>query len=267
MAGEAKTNAFVLSTATVMIGPMDDVFELTPADNSLGLVKNFQMSAEPTYTELTQGIRNSIVYSVLTSNPVKASMEVYEFNAKNLAYGLGLDGSTLAAQTPYTLKTAISSGGTSVVANTASSPGFSTGDWIVLQEDGTDKVHVGKLASAGTFSTDQTTFTLTAGTAIPTTMTFAATKTLVMRVHRVNVGSLDAQPFFSAKIVGILPQDNRPITILVPKLRITRGFTMAFTSDNFGNLPFEFTPYDLVASDTLYSEFAGKGQAAIFTGF
>ena len=264
MAGEAKTNAFLLSSATVMIGAMDKVFELDPATHSLGLVKNFQVSAEPAYTELTQGVRNQIVYSVLTGNPVRAQMEVYEFGAKNLSYGLGLDGSSLTAKTPLTLKTAITNGGTAVVANAASDPGYSTGDLVMIQYN--DKVHVGKLASAGTFSTDQVTLTLTAGTAMPTGMTFPV-GCLVSKANVVSVGKQTAQPFFSDKVVGILPQDNTPICILFPKLRITRGFTLNFSTDNFGNLPFEFTPYEMVAADALYSDFSADVYAKLLTIF
>lgn len=264
MAGEAKTNAFLLSSATVMIGPMDKVFELDPATHSLGLVKNFQVSAEPAYTELTQGVRNQIVYSVLTGNPVRAQMEVYEFGAKNLSYGLGLDGSGLTAITPLTLKTAITTGGPTVVANAASNPNYVTGDLIMVQE--VDKVHVGKLANNGVFSTDQVTLTFTAGTAMPSGMTFGV-GARVTKANVVSVGKQVAQPFFSAKVVGILPEDNIPVVLLFPKLRITRGFTMSFSTDNFGNLPFEFTPYEMVASDTLYNDFKTDGYAKLLTVF
>jgi hypothetical protein len=99
MAGEAKTNNFMLGTATVMLGPMDDVFDLTPANHSIGLVKNFQLQSQPTFADLTQGIKNTQVYSVHTGNDVRASMEVYEFTAQNLSYALGLAATGIAEQT------------------------------------------------------------------------------------------------------------------------------------------------------------------------
>lgn len=61
MAGEAKSTSFVLGTATVMIGPRADVFELTPEEHSIGLVKNFTLSGDPSYLDLTHGVRNTIV--------------------------------------------------------------------------------------------------------------------------------------------------------------------------------------------------------------
>ena len=41
MAGEAKTDSFMLGAATVMIGAMADLYDLNPTDHSIGLVKNF----------------------------------------------------------------------------------------------------------------------------------------------------------------------------------------------------------------------------------
>lgn len=255
MAGEAKTSEFLLGSATVMIGPAADLFKLDPATHSIGLVKNFQVSSEPGYTELTQGVQNTLVYSVLTSNPVRASMEVYEYTSKNLSYGLGLDGSTLAAITPLTLKTAISNGGTAIVANAAVDPDYNAGDWVMVQAVGGDKVHVGQLASDGTFSTDQVTLALTAGTAMPTGYV-QSVGAVVSKLNVTPVGKRSAQPFFSAKVVGLLPEGNKPVVLLFPKLRISRGFSLNFSSENFGNMPFEFALYDLVSTDTHYALFS-----------
>lgn len=270
MAGEAKTNAFMLSSATVMIGPQADLFDLNPTEHSIGLVKNFQMTAEPTYTELTQGVQNTIVYSVLTNNPVKCSMEVYEYTSKNLMYGLGLDGSAVVAGTRYQLKTAISSGGTAVVMKAATdvSGSFLAADWIMLQNQSQDGVHIGQLASNSTWDdpTDALSLTLTAGTTIDTDLDFAVDD-LVMKVTRIDVGSKLAQPYLAAKIVSVMPDQNTPVTILIPKLRVTRGFTLNFSSEQFSNLPFEFTPYEVVSTDPNYSLFANRGVASIFSGY
>ena len=91
-AGTARSEAFNLGAATVMIGPKDQVFDFTPEKNSIGLVKNFTFSSSDTYLDLTQGIRNTVVYSVKTGSELTCSMEVYEYTAKNLKYSLGLEG-------------------------------------------------------------------------------------------------------------------------------------------------------------------------------
>lgn len=267
MAGEARTSSFLLASATVMIGPTTELFNLNPTEHSIGLCKNFSISAEPTYTELTQGVQNTIVYSTLTGNPIKASMEVYEYNSRTLSYALGLEAPTTSDYTPLSLKTALTSGGTSVVANAAVDPVIATGDWIIIQRGNAgDLVHVGQAASDGVFATDQVTITLTAGTAIDTDNDFSVGDR-VTKVNRIDVGSKQAQPYFAAKVVCPLPEGGQPIILLLPKIRITKGFNVGSSTDNFGNMPYEMTPYDLVATDTFYSLFQGKGSVALFSDF
>lgn len=262
MPGEARTSKFLLSTATVMIGPQADLFKLNPDTHSIGLVKNVQASSEPRFIDLTQGIKNTKVYNVMTGNDVRVGMEVYEFTPKNLAYGLGL---SITEQTAVelTLKTAISAGGTAVSANAASDPGLVAGDWLIIQEGQGDQVHVGQLASNATFATATATITLTADTAIPTGVNFTV-GARIFRVPRINVGDKTSMPFFSAKIVGTLPEGNKPVAILIPKVRIVRGFNLAFNSESFSNMPFEMEPFELVSTDALYSLFKDKGTAALF---
>ena len=74
MAGLAKTDAFMLGDATVMIGAMADLLTLNTVEHSIGLVKEFMVKSEPGYTELTQGVKNTVVASVMTSNKVSATM-------------------------------------------------------------------------------------------------------------------------------------------------------------------------------------------------
>lgn len=267
MAGEALTNAFVLSTATVMIGTQADVFDLTPADNSIGLVKNFTVTAEPSYNDLTQGVKNNIVYSVLTDNPVRASMEVYEFTSKNMSYGLGLDGAGLTAQNTLLLNATASAAATTCDAESATdvSGDYATGDWISIQSVANpDLTHLAVLSGVPTYVSTTLTFNFTAWAIGANTNFIVGDK--VSKVERVNVGSKLEQPFLGAKVVGILPEANKPITLIIPKLRITRGFSLAFTSDNYGNLPFEFTPFELVAADPFYTEFLNLGVMGVFSG-
>lgn len=240
MAGEAQSTSFVLGTATVMIGPRANVFELTPDDHSIGLVKNFTLTAEPGYLDLTQGVRNTIVYSVMTSFPVRATMEVYEFTSKNLMYGMGLDG------TSFEPTSAATTGG----AAPTTFPATPADKWWIVQENllGRDLVFAGK-----------------SGAAIPATMGFTAAAR-IRQMNMVPVGKKDEQPFLGAKVVGILPENNEPITVILPKVRIQKGFTLAFTTDNYSNMPFEMTPFDLTASDPHYSTFRDIGVAMMLTG-
>lgn len=252
MAGEAKTSAFMLGTATVMIGAQSELFSLAPDTHAIGLVKNFTMTAEPGYTDLTQGVKNQIVYSVMTSNTVRAQMEVYEYTSKNIAYALGLNGGALAAATAVTtLSSGIAALATTAVVTSAA--GLAVGDYIQIQEGTDDKTFFRKITAI-------VTNTLTLNAAIPVAI---ANGSAVRKVNAVDIGSKTDQPFLSAKIVGSLA-DGTEIGILIPKIRITNGFTLGFVTDNYGNLPFEFTVYDLVATDPNYADFSGV-QARLFT--
>lgn len=252
MAGEAKTNAFMLGTATVMLGAQNDVWDLNPDEHSIGLVKNFRITGEPGFTDLTQGVKNKIVYSVMTQNTIRASMEAYEYTSKNLAYAIGLEGSGFAAQTAETTLTA-----TAAVDDTnitvGDETGFAVDDWIMIQDGTEDKVYVRKVSATAAGSL---TFTQGLGAALPIGAT-------VRKANMVGIGSTEDQPFLAAKIVGTLA-DGTEIAVICPKIRITNGFSLGFTTENFDNLPLEFSFYDLTAADTHYSDFPNV-QARLFT--
>lgn len=259
MAGEAKSSKFMLGTATVMIGAQADLFNLNPEEHSIGLVKNFSISGQPSYTELTQGVKNSVVYSVMTGNPVTATMEVYEHTSKTLSYSLGLDGSSLSGET---VKTTLNADVPENVAGSSTLPvasitGFAAGDWVqALAPGSTDKLLVAKVLSA-----DVEAKTLTIADEQKFSYGLPA-GTVVTKVNVVGIGSKAEQPYLSAKIVGNLA-DGMPVALLIPKLRITGGFTLAFKTDSFGNLPYKFQPYDLTQADPFYDTFLPFGQAML----
>lgn len=251
MAGLAKTDKFMLSTASVMIGAQEDLHDLNPTDHGLGLVKNFTFTSEPTYTDLMQGVKGSVVFSTMTANPVRASMEVYEYTARNIAYANGLDGSAI---NPMSVNSTLSAAvvALDVVLNVTSATGFLAGDVILIDKNGDDDFVIRRIVSIATnvITVDQPL------PAIPTGRK-------VSKVNAIDIGSKDDQPFLSAKVAGKLA-NGTPTVILIPKMRITRGFTAAFSSDNYGNLPFEMTLYDLVATDPNFALFGGA-QAQYIT--
>lgn len=258
MPGTAKTSNFLLSTATVMIGPLADLHNLNPAAHSVGLAKNFQMAFDPTYTELTQGITNNVVMSVRTSEAIRASFEVYEYTLRNIGYAAGLDASgvTFNQSTGVFLTTTVANAaGTTVTVGSDVSAQFPVGTYFFLQAGTDDQVHIAKV-SAVAFATGVTTITF-AGFAIPTGVTFPVGSRVGV-VKKIEVGSgVLFQPELAAKVVGILPKNNEPFTILLPKVKVTRGLNVAFDSANFTNLPFELTPYSQTTSDPFYSEYGG----------
>lgn len=261
MAGNAKTSKFLLTTATVMVGPMDDLYSLNTVDHSIGLVKNVQIQADPQFIELTQGIRNQVVMSVRNADGLKISAEVYEFTPANLAYAAGLDGGELSvAQTLYELQSVAEGEDTEVVLTGDVGAAWGVGKYGFVQKGLSDYVHIFK-SNGATVSTD-TTVALATGFDIPANLEFPAGSRVGL-VDRLDFGGQEAQENFALKIVGLLPEDKTPFTIMVPKVKITRGLSLAFASDNFTNMPFEFTPYGLVAEDTMYSEF-GDAVMSLF---
>jgi hypothetical protein len=254
MAGEALTNKFMLGSATVMIGPQADLMDLNPADHSLGLVKNFSVSGQPQFTDLRQGVKNQLVASVLTENTVRASMEVYEYTGRNLGYALTLDGADYPAPTVTSLVDTATTGSGAVVDVTAGDgANFTAGDYILL-DGGADLVAVRKIASIATDA-------LTVDIDINSVFLAGAA---VSVVNSLDVGSVAEPDYFSMQVVG-RAANNDPIVLLLPKVRITGGFTLAFGTDNFGNLPFEVTLFDKVSTDPLYADWADR-QAALIRG-
>lgn len=254
MAGEAKTNAFMLGTATVMLGDREDLFDFTPANHSIGLVKNFNLTVDQSYTDLGQGLTNQTVFSVKTGSKIMATMEAYEYTGKNLTYALGMEGfnagdaitassSIIGTPTPTTTGFTMS----------AALVGLAVGDYIKIQTGNNDQVLVRKVA----------TITGAALTFVDPLPAIPAEGATVAKMNVIPLGSSTAceDTFVAAKIVGTLA-DCSEVVLLLPKVKVTKGFNMAFNSNDFQNLPLELTVYDLLADDDHYAIFAEFGNAS-----
>lgn len=256
--GLAKTDNFLLNTASVMIGPQADLYSLNDS-HAIGLVKDFQINSDPSYTELTQGVRNDIVYSTLTNNPVRATMNVFEYTPKNMSYALGLDPDLVAdtSPDPVALKASITAAATALTFDAASdvSADWPAGSWITIKSvSNPAQTHVAKISST-THSTGVQTVNFL-GYAIPTGVTFAIGDEISM-VKRISVGDQAEQPFFAAKVVSALP-NGKNLVLLLPKVRIVKGFSLGFNPQDYGSMPFEFTCYNLVSTDPNYAAFATR---------
>lgn len=254
MAGEAKTNAFMLGTATVMLGDREDLFDFTPANHSIGLVKNFNLTVDQSYTDLGQGLTNQTVFSVKTGSKIMATMEAYEYTGKNLTYALGLEG--------FNAGDAITASSSIIGTPTPTTTGFTmsgalagliVGDYIKIQTGNNDQVLVRKVA----------TITGAALTFVDPLPAIPAQGATVSKMNVIPLGSSTAceDTFVAAKIVGTLA-DCSEVVLLLPKVKVTKGFNMAFNSNDFQNLPLELTVYDLLADDDHYAAFAEFGNAS-----
>lgn len=254
MAGEAKTNAFMLGTATVMLGDRVDLFDFTPANHSIGLVKNFNLTVDQSYTDLGQGLTNQTVFSVKTGSKIMATMEAYEYTGKNLTYALGMEG--FNAGDAITASSSIignPSPSTTGFTMSAALGGLAVGDYIKIQTGNNDQVLVRKVATI-------TGAALTFIDELPAPPAVGAT---VSKMNVIPLGSSTAceDTFVAAKIVGTLA-DCSEVVLLLPKVKVTKGFNMAFNSNDFQNLPLELTVYDLLADDAHYAAFAEFGNAS-----
>lgn len=267
MAGEARSIDFLVGTATIMLGLPADLRDFRPETHSIGLVKNVKLMAEATYIELTQGLRNSVVHSVKTGEPVRASAEVYEFNASNWSYALGFSGYNVGipalnagSATITAVETLTPSGDILAPADgvgyddftLSTVTNFAVGDYVLIQVGYNDVVVPRRITTiAGSVITVDARIK---NVAFPAGVT--VNKCLV-----VPVGRKSEQPFLAAKIVGNMA-DGREIAIEIPKLRITKGFDITFQTSDYTNMPFEFAVYDQIPADNQYARFQEQFDGA-----
>lgn len=256
--GLANTNRFMLGAATLLIGPQADLFNLTAASHSVGLIKNFTLTTEPSFVELTQGVKNTVVYSVMNGHAARVAAEMYEFTVKNLAYVAQMNGAALTPATNIetTLSAGVtaSSGSPATTFDVTSATGFAVGDWVLIQSPTNEADSVVRKISAISTNTITTN---------PNIQRNLASGSIVRRVNFVEIGTKTEQPFFSAMVLGQLA-NGEEIALALPKVRITNGLNLAFQTNDYGNFPLELAIYDLVSTDPHYSQF-GSTPAAILT--
>lgn len=265
MPGLSKTSKFLLSDATIMIGPCADVFDLTPEAHSVGLTKRVNANTDMGYVELTQGVTQTVVYTVNNSVRSTITAEIYEYTARNLAYGAGIDASGVAYDdhdTSYALADAHDDTDTTVTLATGAGANFAAGDFLVMQQNEGDVVAVIKVGSVAS-----DVITPASGYGLPADVDWAVATTRVFRVRNpLKVGTQTADGLLGCKLVGLLPENQKPIIMIFPKVRITKGLSVAFQTDNFANMPFEIMPYALLPTDSFYSDFAGNKTHMILKG-
>lgn len=255
MSGSAKTTKFHFSLASVLVGPQASFLSLNEADHSIGLVKNIAVTADPTIVDLTQGVINDVVDQQVTNVNVRASFEVYEYTAKNLAYSMALDGTsslyTPVTQTSQPLKAAVAAGATTFTMDGDHTADFPAGSFGFLQEGLDSYAHIFKVVSSA-FASTTTTVTIT-GYAVPTGMAFSTANGRAGVFNKIDYNPSAINTFHSCRIVGTMKNDSRPLVLHFPKIRILKGFNMRFASEAFGNMQWEFTPYTPIPTDTGYS--------------
>jgi hypothetical protein len=261
MTAETKTNAYLLGNATLMIAPFGtvDPFIMDPATYSVGMVKNVTLGVSSDEVELRQGIQQYLVDAQKSNVKTTVSAEVYEFTAQNMYNALSIN-QTAVQPKRGKLKTAVSGATATIVVNSNPLPGQAAtgitavgdiplGATILIQRASsttgdTDYVYPVRVTAVTTVSTADYTVTV----AIPAGITFSAGDN-VWVVNEVPVGTQQAQDFFCIKAVGVLSNYDKPMALILPKVKIRSGFQLNFSESAYGNMPFEFDPYYLTASE------------------
>lgn len=262
MSGEARSTNFMLGTATVMIGPRDKLNELNPVEHSLGLVKNFVCESSKESLDLGQGVQNTTVFTRATGSTTRATFEAYEYTPKNLAYALSLDGGSVVDKpgTPRKSTAQSTNGGDGTHTLTTDTPAtpqtIAVGDFVTLREPSTNNIYLAKVQQASP--------SLIVKVDVGNTKKFEA-GTVIQACNVLAVGTSAEAEEYAAKVVGQLA-DGTWVSLFFPRIRITSGMTMAFSTDNYGNQPFEFKPMQLVQGDKFYADYAGKMANLVIDG-
>lgn len=253
---DVKTNAFMLSSATLMIAPAfeEDVFALTPAAHSVGMVRDVAVPVESSQIELRNGIAQVLVDSKRTNVTASINATVMEFSASNLLYASSLIGSGPVAVKRGELTTKAEGEDESLVLKSNPVPGDSgsaitaigdipSGSTILIQRPGSENDYVfpTKSSGAATNGTGSYTVPIAGNYAIPTGMEFPV-GSLVWIVTPVAVGSVDADDLYGVKITGTLSNFSKPVTAVFPKVRMVQGFNLSYTESEYGGMPWNMQP-------------------------
>jgi len=247
---DVKNPKFVIGNATVMIAPYsEDAFALNPDDHSVGMVKSVTMEQQADQIMLKNGIQQLTVDTQKSNVNMTTTFEGYEFDAKNLSYALGEAGSTVvrlrgmvdaaaaAAATTLTIASDPIAGDTTTGIDDVGD--IPSGATVLIQNpDQPDEVYVVATTAATTDNLGTGPYTLTTEK-LPVAVGAGWT---VWIVNEIAAGSFEQDDYFCAKIAGTLSANNEPIVVVIPKLKITRGFNLAFSETDYSNLPFELSP-------------------------
>lgn len=251
---EVKNPKFVIGNATVMLAPFgEDAFALNPDAHSVGMVKAVSLEQTSEQIMLRNGIQQLTVDTQKSAVNFTATFEGYEFDAQNLTYALGVAGSTVK-RLRGRLTANAASGATTIsvesypIAGDAESVIDAVGDIpsgaTILLQNPDDPAEVYPVAAtAATTGTGPYVVTVEA---LPAAVT---TGWIVWIVNELQVGSFEQDEYFCAKIVGTLSANDEPIMVIIPKLKVTRGFNLSFSETDYSNLPFELTPMLMTRSE------------------
>lgn len=257
-----QTPAFMLSSATLMIAPAftTDVFALTPALHSVGMVRELSVNVDSSLIELKNGIAQALVDSRRTGVSAMISGTVFEMTAKNLMISSAIDPTASVVVKRGVLTTALAAAAASIVYNSDPIPGQAasavtvvgdvpSGSTLVIQRIGSETDYVFPTVSSGvTTGVGPWTTPIAGGFAIPAGMSFPIGSRIWI-LTPLPVADTVADALFGVKITGTLSNYDRPVTAVFPKCRIAKGFNLSYAESDYGSMPWELSPLLLASSE------------------
>lgn len=258
---DVQKSAFSLSSATIMLGRAftDDVFSLTPSVHSVGMVSEANITLDSSITELLNGVAQVSVDAKRTGVSASITGNVYEMTAQNFMRAQAMAGAATVVKRGV-LTAPLAAAAVSISINSDPIPGEATsaitalgdipaGSTILIQRvNGEfDYVFPTKSSAAATGSGPYV-IPIAGAYAIPAGMTFPA-GSRVWVVQEVGVGDIDADDLFCVKVTGTLSNFDRPVTYVAPKVRMVKGFQIAYNETQYSSMPWEMKPLVLSAGE------------------
>lgn len=279
---DVQKSAFSLSAATIMIGQAftDDVFSLTPAAHSVGMVSEVSVGLDSQITELLNGVQQVTVDAKRTGVSGSITGNVYEFTAQNFMRSQAMAG-TAGAIKRGTLSTAAAAAAVSLSIASDPIPGetgtgitvvgdIPSGSTILLQRiNGEQDFVFPTKSTAAATGTGPFVVAIAAPYAIPTGMSFAIGDRAWI-VPPIGVGDMDADALFCVKIAGTLTNYDRPVVYVAPKVRMVRGFQLSYNETAYGSMPWEMKPLIMstteVASSARLADIGKRRSGLLYAG-
>lgn len=257
---DPQKNAFMLASATIMMVPFGGtpVFDLVPANHSIGMAQEVSVNVESGEISLLNGVAQAVVDSRKTNVSAMISANVREYTAQNFMYAQGLSGtpvqikrgklasSAAAAATSLSVTSDPIPGETaSAITGTSDIPSGAT---LIIQDKNNPDRNFVTRTSGATTGTGPYAVAIAGNYALPAGVAFAADD-YVWIVNEVGVADISEDQLMSVKIAGTLANFNRPIIAVFPKVRVTKGFQLSFTETEYGGMPWELRPLLLTSSE------------------
>lgn len=233
------------------------------ADDHVALLR----VASSAYTAPSGGAKAS---GSITLSEGLAAAEQVNVGAKAFIAGTTFQLGADLAETASNLAAAINAADAGVVASAAAAVVSleaemvgTEGNAITLHKDGEHIAISGEHLTGGADGTAHGSLEIMFNRELPDGFSFEADDVL-MSVNFIPVASNEETPYLSAKIVMVLPNEKDPVAMVMQKVRVSNGFAISSTQNDYGSMPFEIMPYMPLPSDGVAYDRKRKARILLF---